>query len=319
MYRHADLTVSLPSFSPSFASSSFPSSSRFPPSPPPSLFLSSSWTLSIRNACRTCSPAQIAFVVAIAGMMFPAMPLAPYMLCGSMPKTRLRRFEADATNLMATPSSLSNSGRGGEGDDATSAKHAAISATQSDPVQTSVGLDPSRPLGGGTDASRHDARSPSPTGTGARSAVLYRSMPICFRISSAKRAARAARAADRTDDSAGAGGLASSPVGPTDMRPRSADTASMYVLFSPPAAAPSALSPLPFLSPPSPPSFSPPSSSAPSAFSLSAASESALRLSSSSNSMLSPQSGPKHSLYSSFAQTMQCTGWLGVLRIVHIG
>mmetsp|Transcript_23603 Transcript_23603/g.50508 ORF Transcript_23603/g.50508 Transcript_23603/m.50508 type:complete len:251 (-) Transcript_23603:818-1570(-) len=246
--------------------------------------------------CNTCNPATMAFVVAIAGMMFPAIPLALYKLCnGSIENTCWRRLDAAATNLMAMSSSLSNSGSGGVGSGgealaATSTKHDAISATQSPGLHTSVGAYPSLVVGGRVFESVQLAMSSDEMGTGTLSAVLYRSIPICFRISVANSAVRASRALERRAPSSPDGG--SSDVDSTPRRERSSFTTSMYVLFSPPGPLPPSAG---FSFPPSSPSSSTPPSP-PSSFSFSAASMSALRLSSSSKSMLSSTFGPKHSL-----------------------
>eukprot|EP00561_Arcocellulus_cornucervis_P004973 CAMPEP_0185821654 /NCGR_PEP_ID=MMETSP1322-20130828/25527_1 /TAXON_ID=265543 /ORGANISM="Minutocellus polymorphus, Strain RCC2270" /LENGTH=69 /DNA_ID=CAMNT_0028519047 /DNA_START=12 /DNA_END=217 /DNA_ORIENTATION=+ len=53
----------------------------------------------------------MALVVAMAGMMLPAMPLALYRLwMGSILKTYWRRLAAAVTKRMAISSSLSNAG-----------------------------------------------------------------------------------------------------------------------------------------------------------------------------------------------------------------
>ena len=55
----------------------------------------------------TCSPAMMALVDAMAGMMLPAIPLALYRDWAGMPNTAARRFEAAVTKRMAMASSLS--------------------------------------------------------------------------------------------------------------------------------------------------------------------------------------------------------------------
>mmetsp|Transcript_31670 Transcript_31670/g.76664 ORF Transcript_31670/g.76664 Transcript_31670/m.76664 type:complete len:233 (-) Transcript_31670:1184-1882(-) len=195
MYRHISLNL------PSSSSSSPPSLLTLPTF---SIFLSAASICALRiwNDCNTCNPATIAFVVAIAGMIFPAMPLASYRLCsGPMENTYERRFEAAVTNLMATSSSLSNSGRGcccvpplsGEVCvwAATSTKHEASSETHSPGDHTSLLSLLSLAVGGIVVVSVHLAISWGEIGTGTLSAVLYRSIPICFWISVMKSAARA--------------------------------------------------------------------------------------------------------------------------------
>jgi hypothetical protein len=49
----------------------------------------------------------MALVVAMAGTMFPAIPLASWYDCGGMPKPEARRFAAAVTKRMAQVSSLS--------------------------------------------------------------------------------------------------------------------------------------------------------------------------------------------------------------------
>ena len=53
-------------------------------------------------------PAMIAFVVAIAGTMFPAISFTDHRDCRSIPKISPRRLDADVTKSSAIGSSLSN-------------------------------------------------------------------------------------------------------------------------------------------------------------------------------------------------------------------
>lgn len=64
--------------------------------------------LSTLNDSRTQSPATIAFVVAIAGMMFPAICFMSNRDLHSIPKTKERRLELAATKSKVSSSSLSN-------------------------------------------------------------------------------------------------------------------------------------------------------------------------------------------------------------------
>ena len=58
------------------------------------------------SASITMKPAMMAFVVAIAWMMLPAMPLASNSDCSGMPKQCDLRFAAAATTVTAKGSSL---------------------------------------------------------------------------------------------------------------------------------------------------------------------------------------------------------------------
>mmetsp|Transcript_46576 Transcript_46576/g.110364 ORF Transcript_46576/g.110364 Transcript_46576/m.110364 type:complete len:203 (-) Transcript_46576:516-1124(-) len=63
----------------------------------------------ILSASSTIAPAMMALVVAIAGMMLPAISLHRKRVCISMPKALDRRLLAHSTKSTATSSSLSNS------------------------------------------------------------------------------------------------------------------------------------------------------------------------------------------------------------------
>lgn len=67
-----------------------------------------------RTAWRTSKPAMIAFVVAIAGMMFPAMLFTSNADCSGIVNTAARRLHAAVTNRRSTGSSLENWEDGGD-------------------------------------------------------------------------------------------------------------------------------------------------------------------------------------------------------------
>ena len=145
----------------------------------------------------------MALVVAMAGMMLPAMPLAEYRdWRGPMPKTDWRRFAAAATKRMATGSSLSKAGRilpPASRVRRASSRQATSSAAQSDLDHTSVARYPSLEVGGTVPAGT--ARSEPERASGTLSAVLYRPIPICFSISAPYRDPRTASAPPRTASS----------------------------------------------------------------------------------------------------------------------
>ena len=69
----------------------------------------SNWARNTRTACSTIKPAIIAFEVAIAGIMLPAISFTFHCVFCSMLKMAARILAAAATNIIASSSSLSHS------------------------------------------------------------------------------------------------------------------------------------------------------------------------------------------------------------------